>query len=145
MNVIIWRNEEEMKEDIKIITGGDTKKLVEIAKKLGNRWGKELNSQKSGGIERKDERLTTSQIRNIFGDVKKVEMKGFLGQESEFLLLKPKLAYVANRPGAKKGIAELKDVLTLTINSVGDDERKFENFCNFFEAILAYHRAAGGK
>jgi len=87
--------------------------------------------------------LTTSQIRNIFGDVKKMEMKGF--REKEFLLLKPKLAYAASRPGAKKGTRELKNVLTMAVNAVGDDEKKFENFCNFFEAILAYHRAAGGK
>ncbi len=145
MDVIIWGNEEEMKEDIKSIVSDDVKKLVKVAEKLGNRWGKELNSQRSGGIERNDERLTTSQIRNIFGSIKKIEMKGFHGQESEFLLLKPKLAYTASRSGAKKGTKELKNVLTIAVNAVEDDEKKFENFCNFFEAILAYHRAAGGK
>jgi len=89
------------------------------------------------GYQLKKDGLTTSQIRNIFGSVKKMEMKGF--QEKEFLLLKPKLAYAASRPGAKKGTKELRKVLTIAIDAVGSDGKKFENFCNFFEAILAYH------
>ncbi|HEX9000884.1 MAG TPA: type III-A CRISPR-associated protein Csm2, partial [Blastocatellia bacterium] len=28
---------------------------------------------------------------------------------------------------------------------VGEDKEKFERFVDFFEAILAYHKAAGGK
>jgi len=114
---------------IETIINGDTKQMVKTAKDLG--------------YQLKESGLTTSQIRNVFGSVKKMEMKGF--QEKEFLLLKPKLAYAANRPGKKEGVRELRDVLTLAIDAVESDPKKFENFCNFFEAILAYHRAAGGK
>jgi len=142
--VIIWKDKERMKGDIEAIIGNDAKKLVKVAEKLGNRWGRELGSKKSGGIERNDERLTTSQIRSVFGNIKKIEMKGFEKQKREFLLLKPKLAYTASRSGKKKGIQELRDVLTIAIDFVERDE-DFSNFCDFFEAILAYHRAAGGK
>ncbi len=133
------------KDTIKEIIYGNTKQLVETAEILGNRWGKELNSKGKGGIEKNDERLTKSQIRNVFNSVKQIEMHGFKGNENKFLLIKPKLAYAASRPGKTKGIAELRNTLSAAIDCVGDSQERFENFCNFFEAILAYHRAAGGK
>jgi len=117
------------KRTIGEIINGDTKALIKEAKELG----KHLKKGK----------LTTSQIRNVFGSVKKMEMKGF--DQDELLLLKPKLAYAANRPGAKPGTSDLRKVLSTAIDFVGDEEGRFQNFCNFFEAILAYHRAAGGK
>lgn len=133
------------KDTIKKIIFGDTKQLVATAEILGNRWGKELNSKSKGGIEKNDQRLTKSQIRNIFNSVKQIEMHGFKGNESKFLLIKPKLAYASSRPGKTKGTEELRDKLSVAIDFVGDSQERFENFCNFFEAILAYHRAAGGK
>jgi CRISPR-associated protein, Csm2 family len=117
------------KNTIKQIIDGDTKTLVEKAKELGEMF-------------RRD-KLSTSQIRNIFSSVKKMEMSGF--NEKEILLLKPKLAYAAGRRGAEQGTRDLKDVLSIAIECVGNSAEKFENFCNFFEAILAYHRADGGK
>lgn len=113
---------------IEQIICGDAKKLVAEAKALG------------GSLKKKE--LTTSQIRNVFGSIKKMEMKGF--KENELLLLKPKLAYAANKPGAKQGIRDLREILSMAVDCVGDSDDKFENFYNFFEAILAYH-AAGGK
>ena len=86
--------------------------------------------------------LTTSQIRNIYGAVKKMQMKGELDTH-KLLMLKPKLAYAAKRHGG--GVETLKDVLTQAINLVGNDSEKFNRFVDFFEAILAYHRAYGGN
>ena len=117
------------KETIKKIILGDTRSLVEKAEVLGEHL--------------KQKGLTTSQIRNVFGSVKKMEMRGF--KEQELLLLKPKLAYAANRSGAKQGTKDLRKILSTAIDFVEDSQEHFENFCNFFEAILAYHRAAGGK
>lgn len=87
-------------------------------------------------------RLTTSQIRNVYGMVKKMEMQGF--DPHEFALLKPKLAYAAKRARAR-GADDLKTVLSWAIDEVGTDSAKFARFVDFFEAILAYHVAAGGK
>ena len=86
--------------------------------------------------------LTTSQIRNIYGAVKKMQMKGQLDTH-KLLMLKPKLAYAAKRHG--RGVETLKDVLTQAIDLVGNDSKKFNRFVDFFEAILAYHKAYGGK
>ncbi|MEW6619054.1 MAG: type III-A CRISPR-associated protein Csm2 [bacterium] len=126
-------------QQIEQIINGDTKQLVATAEKLG----KDLCDKKDerGNILSKG--MTKSQIRNIFNSVKQMEMKGF--NPKDLLLLKPKLAYAAVRPGATNGTRVIKDILTKAIDKVGDDAKKFDNFCNFFEAILAYHRAAGGK
>ncbi len=104
------------------------KSLVEIAEKLGP----ELNRG----------RLTTSQIRNVFGAVKTMEMGQF--NSHQLVLLKPKLAYAAARASGQ-GARQLKEVLSGAIDEVGSDETKFARFVDFFEAILAYHKADGGR
>jgi CRISPR-associated protein Csm2 len=87
-------------------------------------------------------RLTVSQIRNVYGMVKQMEMRGF--DANEFVLLKPKLAYAAARANTD-GVRALRDVLSWAIDEVDKDESKFARFVDFFEAILAYHKAAGGR
>lgn len=98
--------------------------------------------------------LTTAQIRNIFGTVKKLENKLAQREDKDenfkskigdpLILLKPKLAYAAARHKRKPGLTALTNVLSDAIDLVKSKE-DFERFVNFFEAILAYHRAAGGK
>lgn len=107
-----------------------------------------------------DNKLTTNQIRNVFGEVRRIQMKGTTRTfDSELLLLKPKLAYAKARKsqsgkGAEKSAEALQKVLSAGIDAiffVGHKDRpqekfdRFENFVNFFEAVLAYHRAYGGK
>ena len=92
-------------------------------------------------------RVTTSQIRSIFGSVKKMEMGGEADMAT-LLLLKPRIAYAASR---NRSLDTLKTVLTRAIDAVDkaqDKEQRqerFRRFCQGFEAILAYHRAYGGK
>lgn len=84
--------------------------------------------------------LTTSQLRRFFGEVKRQQAKGF--EESEFLLLKPKLAYAVAR--AKDEDAKINDfyyVISDAIDKVRNKE-DFARFIKIFEAIVAYHRAA---
>jgi CRISPR-associated protein Csm2 len=64
--------------------------------------------------------------------------------EHEFMLLKPKLAYAAARAD-EDGAHQLSAVLTWAIDEVGSDKAKFARFVDFFEAVLAYHKAAGGR
>ena len=123
-----------MATDVRTIITGDTKALVDTAEKLGS-------DLKRGG-------LTTTQIRSIFGLIKKMEHRDF--SSDELLLVKPKLAYAAARHN-KAGLTKLRDVLTKAIDVVVEaDDRsvqaeRFKQFVNFFEAILAYHREAGGR
>ena len=70
-------------------------------------------------------------------------MKGGEPDTHKLLMLKPKLAYAAKRHGG--GVNTLKNVLTQAIDRVGNDSEKFNRFVDFFEAILAYHKAYGGR
>ena len=85
--------------------------------------------------------LKTSQIRKVYGAVKKIQMSDEFRQ-NDLIMLKPKLAYAAARNDA---VIDLKDALTQAIDLVGDDPQKFKNFVDFFEATLAYHKAADGQ
>ena len=97
-------------------------------------------------------KLSTSQIRNIFGEVKRMQMRGF--DPYKFQLLKPRLAYVAGRQTSspvREAAQDLKRVLDVAIDKVLEEEEgkgqreRFSRFVDFFEAILAYHREAGGR
>jgi CRISPR-associated protein Csm2 len=121
----------------RIVVEGDAQLLTEKAETIGTSLARQL---------------TTSQIRNVFGTVRQIEMNwGPRATEQQrrnatrqLILLKPKLAYQAKRERGR-GVQELADVLIPAIDQVGDDRERFQNFMDFFEAILAYHTAAGGK
>ncbi len=122
------RSQGQKKEEVQEVIQKGGKILVQLAEQLGPCLH--------------NNHLTTSQIRNIYGMVKQMEMRGF--HPDGFVLLKPKLAYAAARANTA-GARKLKDVLTWAIDEVGDDETKFARFVDFFEAILAYHKAYGGR
>lgn len=99
----------------------------------------------------KNEKLATAQIRSFFSEVKRIE--GFVQENGKvdkrrLILLKPQLAYQARRQIVSHkgtGVAKLEQVLSPAIGFVGDNMDYFRNFVDFFEAILAYHKAQGGK
>ncbi len=91
--------------------------------------------------------MTTSQIRNVYGEVMRISVKGVKKAYKDFLLLKPKIAYATKRK-ATSGIEKFKEVMDLAHEAVVgavEQETAFQNFKDFFEAVLAYHKAAGGK
>jgi CRISPR-associated protein Csm2 len=105
------------------------------------------------GRHLKDGNFTTSQIRNVFGEIKRIQMGGFKDHKTDFLLLRPKMAYASKRATDKDkyatGAGDFEKVLKSAHEAVAsgtlDDEKRFENFCDFVEAVLAYHKAAGGR
>ncbi len=104
------------------------------------------------GFYAKERQLTTSQTRNFFGEVRRIQFRlsDTITQDdiNKVTMLLPKLAYAAVRE-KKVGTDKLKDVLTIAINTVIADKdtfaSRFERFVDFFEAILAYHKASGGQ
>ncbi|MFU8861981.1 MAG: type III-A CRISPR-associated protein Csm2 [Cyclonatronaceae bacterium] len=102
------------------------------------------------GLNIKD--VTSSQIRIAYGEVTRLKMKEDV-PIGEVLLLKPKLAYAAGRATSHKDKYKyLRDVISHAVDvtcdeSIDKDEqnKRFKNLAAFFEAILAYHKASGGK
>lgn len=98
----------------------------------------------TAGLDLKNGGLTNSKIRNIYGEVKRIQMGTWEKNKASFFLLKPKVAYAYGRDKNNKGMKIFKDIFDASVKYVNDD-KSYDNFCNFMEAILAYHRANGGK
>ena len=88
--------------------------------------------------------LTNSKIRSIYGEIKRIQMSEFEKEKSAFVLLKPKVAYALGRDANNEGLKLFKEIFDLSSADV-TNQKSFQNFCNFMEAILAYHKANGGK
>ena len=127
----------------KIVEGGDAELLVAEADKIG----KFLAEHRPP--------LSSSQIRNVFGTVKQVSLSWTAQSKPEeatkayrqILLLKPKLAYQEGRLGKqqKETMTVMRQALESSIDLIKSDVTRFKRFAEFFEAILAYHKAYGGK
>lgn len=88
--------------------------------------------------------LTNSKIRSIYGEIKRIQMDDFEKEKSSFFLLKPKVAYALGRDDKNEGLKLFKLIFDRCSTDVVD-QKTYQNFCNFIEAILAYHKAYGGK
>lgn len=95
--------------------------------------------------------LTRAQIRTIFTEVRQIEAMWTTANKPQAMrrlnMLKPKLSYQTARSSS---LEHLKQVLSEAIDEVekaGPDQKDaaFQRFVDFFEAILAYHRALGGR
>lgn len=87
-------------------------------------------------------KLTTSQLRKFFGEVKRQQMVGY--NQTDFILLKPKLAYAVGRADKNSKIRDFYEVLAPAIDLVSN-ETEFRNFIKIFEAIVAYHKVAESR
>ena len=125
----------------KIIQTDNPDELIQQAEELG----KKLAS----------ERLKTASVRKFFGMVRQMQSQEVIrirdeGQQDQIsdathrdlLLMIPKLRYQSQR--GLDGVKRLADELEPAIKAIEREPKAFENFVDFFEAILAYHKAAGG-
>ena len=87
----------------------------------------------------KRKKISTTQIRGIFNQVKRLS-DSFETSKKDLNLLRPKLAY---QKGRFEVLEPLTNILIELIKKVNDD-LTLKGFKEFFEAILAYHKAFGG-
>ncbi|PWH15967.1 MAG: type III-A CRISPR-associated protein Csm2 [Ardenticatenia bacterium] len=107
----------------------------------------------------KDSGLTTSQIRALFGEVRQIQAEWTIHRSKalrRLILLKPKMAYRARKERGK-AVGDLVSVLQPALDLVvkakpktpsednpNNQDDNYQRFAEFFEAILAYHKAYGG-
>lgn len=126
------------------ITDKVTDKTVKFAQEFGSYLGmdgkKTIEDRNGRSKESKEAKLTTNQLRKFFGEVKRQQMSGY--NETDFVLLKPKLAYAVGR--AKDENAKINDFYHVIAKAIDEvkNEQHFKNFIKIFEAIVAYHKAA---
>lgn len=143
----------EFKEkfDPKWIKDRIDKDCVDFTEKLG-KFLCDINDRGFSGPSA----LTTSQIRNFFGEVKRIQLNGIEkgNNKSAFLLIRPKLAYAEARAKMRNSYSRIKvfkDFVQLAHAEVDTNaepeilKRSFQNFVDFLESILAYHKAYGGR
>ena len=70
-------------------------------------------------------------------------MKGFENEKTSFLLLLPKMAYAAKR-NVNLGLTAFRQVFDKLHKDVKTAEQ-YKNLMYIMEAILAYHKAFGGR
>lgn len=104
----------------------DPKKFVDLA----HEFGKTLVG----------EHVTTSQIRKFYYDVKRLSYT-IEKAKVDLQMIRPRLAYAK---GKKPELASFQKIMENLINSISTD-KELEGFKDFFEAIIAYHKAEGGK
>lgn len=97
--------------------------------------------------------MTATQMRNIFGEVKRIEAQLTIDNWDkvlpDVLLLRPKIAYNTAREISKPGkrdsrIKAFREIMELALKEV-EDFPTFRRFAQFFEGIIAYHKVYGGK
>lgn len=127
------------------ITDKVTDKTVKFAQEFGSYLGTDdsYTDSKSGKPRSAQNKLTTNQLRKFFGEVKRQQMGGY--DQTDFVLLKPKLAYAVGR--AKQKDSKIKDFYLVISDAIDKvkNEQHFKNFIKIFEAIVAYHKAAEEK
>lgn len=107
------------------IESGADEYLPDYAEKMGKRLA--------------DNKLTSSKIRSIYGEIKRIQMGEFEKEKTSFYLLKPKVAYAVGRERENVGLQLFKLIFDKAFACVKDGQT-FNYFSNFMEAILAYHR-----
>lgn len=115
----------------KIIQDGDVKILNEYSEERAKTYAPQNDKEKK-------QKLTSSQIRNILDDVQRMNQDDIMRGKLE--LLRPKLAYVSGRNKDSWALRELREILDYAVKLVENDYSRFENFRNFFEAIVGYHK-----
>lgn len=91
--------------------------------------------------------LSTSQVRNFFGEMRRIQLKGFKENQTAFFMLRPKLAYSVARAEVNVTNPKIKEFALVAgeLMKVVNDEASYNNFVSFMEAIVAYHKYHGGK
>ena len=95
-------------------------------------------------VAKNSKRLNTTQLRKFFAALKKMEQKDTWDEiETEFYLLKPRMAVAVGRENVPKPFYNVVLAAMSKVDNVEDDETKMKNFdifVKFFEAIVAYHK-----
>ncbi len=96
--------------------------------------------------------VTTSQLRNIFSEIKRLDVKinsdaQYEKEKTDILLLRPKIAYSTARVKSSKRETKMVDLRKVFEKAiiVIDDMQSFKRFAKFSQGIIAYHKVYGAK
>jgi CRISPR type III-A-associated protein Csm2 len=134
------KNEFPINKDLITSKTGITNETINWAKQFGEYLATDDTLKK----------LTTSQLRKFFGQLKRIQAVGFDEKnKTDLYMLKAQLAYANGRDKKEGGINKTKicyfvETFSSAIDFIETKEH-FKNFVNVVEAIVAFHKAAGGE
>ena len=104
-------------------------------------WGHYL-AEDGDGLKK----LSSSQIRRFFGALKKIQAD-FGKLKGQIVLLDPKLAYAVGRDTGKTKtkVKQFYELLRPLIGKINEEKKRFKNFVDVVEAIVAYHKEKEGE
>lgn len=111
---------------VSAIIGGDVEKLVKTARSIARML-----------VQKK---VKSTQIRKAYTPIAGLTTYDE-GAKRQLYMMLPRLAYQSKRHG---GLAPLLKVCERAVELI-DNSEKLEHFKDFFEAVVAYHRAEGGE
>lgn len=103
------------------------------------------------------DKVTTNQLRNVYSTITKIKTDYNKNKNAnkdnakiirDLTLLKPKLAYIKGRDSRNKGIEAFYNLVVGAIDQTIKSKNfivSIENFFEFMEALVAYHKFYGGK
>ncbi len=100
------------------------------------------------GYDKTIKPMSTTQLRKFFGEIKRIQAMGFESDDAkdDVLMLKPKLAYAVGRDKGESKLGEFYTQMSIALDAIDiKNEKHFNNFVKIFEAVVAYHKAAGGE
>lgn len=106
---------------------------------------------RSRGKMLSDEKVKTSQIRNVYGVINGIRAEyhkagGYVPSiERRLVLLKPKLAYAVGRNNAIRPFYTFMVRATDGVVKSRKHEDALKNFFDLIEAVVAYHKFYGEK
>jgi CRISPR type III-A-associated protein Csm2 len=102
-------------------------------------WAKEQGQFFAEGRDK----LTTTQLRKFFGELKRIQALGYDNAKADFLLLQAKLAYAVGRERKRGGrvgkIEDFADMISRGIQEV-NSKKEYQNFIDITESVVAYHK-----
>lgn len=123
---------------------------IDFAEDFGKHLASPFWNEKAQKVTVGRNAMTTTQLRNFFGELRRIQAMGFEGNETDFYMLKPKLAYTCARELKNKKdnrIGDFEKALRPLIEAVAKSgkAKSFTNFTKFVEAIVAFHKYHGGE
>jgi CRISPR-associated protein Csm2 len=92
-------------------------------------------------------KVTVSQLRKIYSEARRIKLEHYNNAIYRLRMLKAILAYTAGR---MNNLRDFKDIMSIAIdetikNEKNENGKNFRRLMDFLEAIIAYHRAYGGR
>lgn len=89
--------------------------------------------------------VSYSKIRKVYNEAKRISREKFCDETIYRLkVLKSLIAYTEGRFNELRKV-KFSEVLSRAINEAEKNEDNYRRFFDFFQAVIAYHRAKGGK